>query len=1375
MNIKIFLRFTFIFVVSLTFNLRGQDNGYVNWLKRRDTLKEDKSVVRYYTFEDVKDSQSIVKDLSDNKGDLKFIPFLIRETKEKIDDLQVIEGRWPEKKAVRLDQGWYQGIPVPIENKQFTLEVWFRKNGPGSIMPEAGKGAYIVSSPPGWGSGWRLITEYKPAHISFDIGIERNNIRAKSDKMYSDGIWHYVAATWDGKIIKLYVDGLLVSTAEYEGEYIDIKQPFRIGFRSGGSALLDIDEVVIYNRVLDIKEIETEGKGFGMSTPDEVFLKADAYIKEGNFKKARAEYEKLKHLPSFGKEYALFNISESYRLEKDYFNSHKTFEEIQRLKGLSDYYRIYALFQQAEVYLEDKNYKKAREIYQKVTEVPGALEYHIFTSQLKVADTYKDEKKHSVARGIYEKLLRQEELSLYPHEGYRHNLIDRLEQIEGVADGRLLKTKKEKFIETIMSPRKLIYVSTKGVDTNSGTEKSPFKTIKRAQEEVRKIKEKGLPTGGIKVVLREGKYFLDEGLYFGKDDSGTEDSPIVYSSYPKEKVRIIGGKQITNFKPLTDKVILEQLPKESKGKIWVSDLKELGITEYGQLAYMKGDRSSFPHGMELFFNSKPMWLARWPNEGYARVAGIKRKDGEMRGRGPYQIDGFVYSDTRHDRWVNEKDVWLNGYWYFVYSKDHIKVKSIDTVNKTISMTPNRTSIGLNVPYFAYNILCELDNPGEWYLDRDTGKLYFFPPEQIANSEIIVSTLQTPIVLMKEASNIVFSGITVEATQVNGVEIEGGRNNLIVSSSVKNIGQWGVVVNNGWEHSIVGCDIFDTGAGGISLTGGDRVKLIPSRHLVENNYIHHFNRFDGGYRQGISIDGMGQRVSHNLLYDSPMQGIYFNAMDHIIEYNELHDVVHEGRELGSMYVYGAHNNWRWMNRGTVIRNNFMHHISYRSSPNLTQGLNCIHVDGRNGGMVIEKNIFYTFPNGISCSHPDMRLENNLLIEAERSGISVGERGMDFFFDSKKEPISANFRSFTNKLVSVNYKQPPWSYRFPQLFFSMQDETPMRTKNTIIERNINTGGRFLGIGGIVREDNIIRNNWDGEDLLFIDRENMDFRLRPGSPAYGLTGAEPIDINKIGLYKDELRVTWPISRTKDDIGKYHNVKRDTLKELQATTMVPLQRVSEPLTYTVPISKKQIKIDGKLDPNEWGGLDIKKAIIIEQHFRDGKKQEAGGARSYAWLQYDNQNLYVATKHKADPYIKGMPYVLEKFDRAFIEVSIEGQMGPLTNSWWSDDMLTGPIYIIGGYFKGNLEVINKFSMPYEQLLNIEKSIEYKVSILDEKNAVWVSEMRIPFSALGIKVSDVDKLSFNLGTYKRSGLFAWVATGDSFWRVENAGFIKFEK
>ncbi|HNS33395.1 MAG TPA: hypothetical protein PKN36_10565, partial [bacterium] len=125
-------------------NGRGENSGYSEWLKRREALKQDKSVARYYTFEDVEDSKSIVKDLSGGGADLKFVPYKDIKTGEVFDDLRVIEGRWPGKKAISLDRGWYQGIPADIKNKQFTVEIWFRKNGPGSIRhPDGAQRGYI--------------------------------------------------------------------------------------------------------------------------------------------------------------------------------------------------------------------------------------------------------------------------------------------------------------------------------------------------------------------------------------------------------------------------------------------------------------------------------------------------------------------------------------------------------------------------------------------------------------------------------------------------------------------------------------------------------------------------------------------------------------------------------------------------------------------------------------------------------------------------------------------------------------------------------------------------------------------------------------------------------------------------------------------------------------------------------------------------------------------------------------------------------------------------------------------------------------------------------------------------------------------------------
>ena len=110
-------------------------------------------------------------------------------------------------------------------------------------------------------------------------------------------------------------------------------------------------------------------------------------------------------------------------------------------------------------------------------------------------------------------------------------------------DGSGLKSRSEKLLEWIKKPVTYLYVAPGGKDTNSGTEKSPFATIERASLEVRKIREKDMPEGGICVYLREGSYFLEDGLVLGRDDSGTDEGPVVYRSYPGEKARITGGRR----------------------------------------------------------------------------------------------------------------------------------------------------------------------------------------------------------------------------------------------------------------------------------------------------------------------------------------------------------------------------------------------------------------------------------------------------------------------------------------------------------------------------------------------------------------------------------------------------------------------------------------------------------------------------------------------------------------------------------------------------------------------------------------------------------------------------------------------------------------
>ncbi|MCK9265523.1 right-handed parallel beta-helix repeat-containing protein [bacterium] len=1392
-----------LFCISLSCTLCSENQGYSQWLKRRESLIKDATVMRYYTFEDVKDSESVVTDLGKEGKTLKFVPYKDPATKEEFNDLKVIEGRWPEKKAVSLDRGFYQGEAYNIQDKQFSVEVWFRRQGPGSIVAAMKRQDGTILGVSGYTRGWRIITAYeRDLSIRFSIGQPVGSANLFTKTPLPDNTWHHLVVTWDGNQMKMYVNGKFVEQVmtemvdrkaqqvnKFSGEYVKTDYPFKIGFSEHGvgSLKLDIDEVVIYNRVLSEEEVSVLGRGPSGVSQDDVFMRADTYIKAGDYKKARVEYEKLKGLASYGKELSFFNIAESYRKEKDYANVHKTYNEIFSIPNLSTYYRIYGLFQQAEVYIEQKNYIKARELYNQIIKTDDALEHHLFTSYKKIGDTFRDEKKYSEARKIYERLLVEQESLPLPHEGYRLDLRNRLEEIEDLKDGSQIKSRDKKIEELIESPKRFIYVSPKGADTNSGTKARPFATITRAQEEVRKIKASGgIPAGGISVYLREGRYFIDKSISFGKEDSGTENSPIVYRSYPNEKVRIIGGKQVKGFKLLTDPAIIKRLPEESKGKVWTADLKSQGITDYGELLNRGGHGGDVPGAMELFFNGAPMRLARWPNEGHARVAGLFRVDGV--GRGEFQKAGFVYSGDRPERWLEEKDVWLHGFWHYVYSKDHVKLKSIDTKNKVINTYYDTrwgetyplysVPISKDTPYYVYNLLSEIDTPGEWYVDRETGKLYIYPPDKIENSEVIASMLSTSLISMDETSYIIFFGVTFEATRTHGIEIKRGRNNYIVASTIKNVGEWAVNINGGFEHSIVGCDIFDTGEGGVSLDflGGRskttpfRKKLIPARHLVINNHIHRFNRFDGGYRQGVRIDGVGQIVSHNVIHDSPMQGIYFNANDHIVEFNEMHDVVYEGRELGSIYIYGEP--WYLMSRGTVIRNNYFHHISTHSSPNTNQGLNAIHIDAINGGLVIEKNFFYRIPNGVSNAQPENRIENNVFIDSEARAISQGDRSALFYNQDETPKYRTISHLASQRLAYVRYKQPPWSYRYPQLFDMLYRERPIGlSQNNFIERNINTGGPFITFSRGAKEHNIVKNNWDGDEPLFLDREGRDLAIRPGSPVYGLTGAEPITMDGIGVYKSSLRASWPISRSQEDIGKYYYTDWKPMDELSKTILVPLKRVKSPSTYTIPVRKNPVTIDGKLDVKEWGNLDIKKAMVIEQQFQG---EQVEGAKSYVWLLHDNENLYIAIKNDPDPFKEGMLTRMKKHSPLF-EVAIESQHSSQTSSWWSDDMVTGPIYTMSFFYDGEYRVNNLFKMNYKDVAEIEKNIEYKRVVLDDENKVWTAEVKIPFKSLGIDLKEVEQLAFNMGAYKKTDWFAWVATGTSIWRVENAGFIKFAK
>ena len=1375
------------FIIFASVAARGENELYERWKERREALKKDPTVIRYYTFEDISSSSDRVKNLTGKSGNLTFSP--VKAGKKIVDDLKIIEGRFPGKKAVRLDRGYYTGPVTDIENRSFTAECWFRRSGPATKYEEIKATASTLLMCGGGPKGWILgIGSARVSSLPGTGSDGKSNVyhqaRATGKSAVPQGVWTHAAMTWNGETILFYLNGAPAGKVKHDGQYNPAKTSLLAGYDT--SEIIDLDEVVIYNRVLSPDEIQKAGsgeKGMGAEKVKELLEKADRLIEKGDFRNARLEYKKIKDVGGMDNllELSLFSEAESYRLEKNYQQAHKTVDSILEIKNLSPNYTAYALFTRADIYGLEKKHDRSREAYSMIAGTKGVSGNDIMRAGMGIGDSYRNEKKHGKAREIYRKLMMEVQGEYNPNEIHRLELADRLESIDGLKDGEDVPDPRQERAKRVNDPRLSVYVSASGDDKNSGTLEKPFASVKRAQEEVRRIKSAGgIPKDGISVVMRGGEYFVDETVSFTGEDSGTDASPIVYRSFPGEKARLVGGKKVSGFKPVSDADVLRRLAPEARKNVVVADLREKGITDYGTILN-RGSGTAMPGAMEVIFNGQVMPMSRWPNTGWVKIAALVNPKGDAIFRNtPFQMGKFIYSGNRPERWTEEDDVWLKGYMgpMLPYVLKHAKVTSIDTVKKILylaedprwahvkGITASGTSVAKGSPYFAYNILSEIDMPGEWYIDRKNGKLYFWPPADTSKNEVIVSTLNMPVVSLKDVSNMALYNLTVEGTWKDCVNIDGGENNLVAGCTIRNAGQWGVKIISGWGHAVVGCDLYDLGEGGISLAESrdyhigyaaafeNRRKLIPNRFLAENNHIYRFNRLCGGNRPAIKLEGIGQRVSHNLINDCPHYGISISSNNHIIEFNDIHDIVAHSKELGAIYTWDIPQAMTY--RGNILKNNFIHHVTGHFSPNDSHGVRAVHIDGLSSNLTLSGNVLYR-TNGMSSSAPDCRFENNVFVDCF-PGISQGNRSNIVEAENKLTQSGINAVRAWRKF---DYRMPPWSTRYPQLLIALEKEKrPLGwPRNITIERNIGVGGPLLTISGSIRKDLQVQNNIENSDPFFYDKKKADFRIRPGSPVFGSVGLQPIPFEKIGLYPDALRASWPVER---EIGKYFDPGKENIsvKEKEAN---------------IYRRTKEVRIDGKLEKDEWLGLDRSKAILFDRYYKSS--QEAGPA-SYAWLMYDDSYMYVGIEHGPDPWKESMALTLKDLTAnwASTEVAVEGRVESDTKSWWLPDMDTGPIFIFTGFANGNLKVHDSyFKLPDDLRKFLEEKTEYKAVITDLAAYQWTAEFKIPLSAMGIVPGDIRNTRFNIGVTRRSDWVGWMYTGGKIWRLEEGGRINFIK
>lgn len=658
-----------------------------------------------------------------------------------------------------------------------------------------------------------------------------------------------------------------------------------------------------------------------------------------------------------------------------------------------------------------------------------------------------------------------------------------------------------------------IYVSSNGNDGNPGTESKPFSTLERAKDAVRAMKQNGpLPAGGVTVWVGAGVYSIGSTLKLTDQDSGAEGSPVVYRAVDGEDVRLVGGAQIQGFKPVVDAAILQRLDPASRGKVLQTDLKAQGITDFGEMTPRGFGRANRPAGLELFFDDKPMTLASWPNNGWTEITTVP--GGPNGGK-------FGYDGDRPSRWKQSGDIWVHGYWTWPWADSFEHVKSIDTSSRTIETYPPHGIYGYSEHkrFRFLNVLEELDSPGEWYLDRESGILYFWPPEPISKGRVIVSILHDPVVSVSGASYVTLRGFTIEACRGNAIEISGGTHNLIAGCTLRNIGNIAVNIDGGTHNGVTGCDIYEAGDGGVALAGGDRKTLTPAGNFVENCLIHDYSRWVRTYRPAVVISGVGNRIAHCHIYDAPHMAIGLSGNDHVIEFNEINNILRETGDAGAFYMGRD-----WTMRGNEVRFNYFHDLGGYddkfSAAHFSDTM-AVYLDDWASGTRVYGNLFYKANRAVMIGGGrDNTVQNNIFVDCSVS-VHVDARGIAKWTEKY---WNGGDNTMFDRLKDVNGTQPPYSTRYPQLASILQDE-PRLPKGNSITRNISVGGKWIDwvdnfdTSIVEVKDNLVDSQPGYSDPQFVDSAHKDFRLKPSSPALKL-GFKQLPLDKVGLYTDEYR---------------------------------------------------------------------------------------------------------------------------------------------------------------------------------------------------------------------------------------------------------------
>ncbi len=560
------------------------------------------------------------------------------------------------------------------------------------------------------------------------------------------------------------------------------------------------------------------------------------------------------------------------------------------------------------------------------------------------------------------------------------------------------------------------------------------------------------PGEAVTITIPAGEYKLSKAIHFENIAN------LTIEGAPGATTILSGEEDITNWANDPD-----------RQGVLVADLS--GIDDLGEVAQRT-------NRIDLYCDGQRQQLARWPNQGFTEAG--KALGATDVGDTWIHIHGtregvFEYTDDRIAQWGNEKDAYLHGYWYWDWAEDRQRLEKVDAENKTITVAKPYHHYGYRdgLRYYGLNLLCELDETGEYYIDREAKKIYWKPCDtyhQGSRTTLSVFNDSTAITL-RNCKQVTLRNLTIRGVRNKGIVVNGGEGVTIENCRLTCLGDNAITLNDGTGHRITGCQLTELGCGGIQARGGNRTTLEPSGFVISDNVVCNFSLYKRTYEPAVHFHGAGIDIMHNRFQNSSSSAMRLEGNDINVGYNQCFEVVNESDDQGGIDTFFDfsyrrlniyHNHWRNIVGGSFAGAAGVRFDDIISGHSVTGNIfeNCggghfgaVQINGGKD-ITIEGNVIYGCQAAASCNvWSDSNWESKYNRPDHLKKLEEVNCFSDIYLSKYPElreaPASARNRNYLTRNLVVNY----------QKFIMNGEKGFISTDNTLIQQSEQPLSHFL----------------------------------------------------------------------------------------------------------------------------------------------------------------------------------------------------------------------------------------------------------------------------------------------------------------------------